>query len=72
MARIRSSDRITMVAAAHSSRPGAAMSFTPGGGGAGTGPCLPGTWNLDSMRIGALATALPGLSPPRAPASRSR
>jgi hypothetical protein len=34
----------------------------PGGGGAGTGSCLPGTWNLDTEHIDALATALPGLT----------
>ncbi len=34
----------------------------PGGGGAGSGSCLPGTWNLDTEQIGALTTALPGLT----------
>ena len=64
MARIRKLGiSITMVAAVALLAAGCQpLSFTPGGGGAGTGPCLPGTWNLDSMRIGALATALPGLS----------
>ena len=38
------------------------LTFLPGGGGAGSGSCLPGTWNLDSEQIGTLATALPGLT----------
>ena len=64
MARIRKLGiSITMIAAVALLATGCQpFSFTPGGGGAGTGPCLPGTWNLDSMNIGALSTALPGLS----------
>jgi hypothetical protein len=38
------------------------FNFTPGGGSAGSGSCLPGTWNLDTETFGALTTALPGLS----------
>lgn len=38
------------------------LNFIPGGGGAGTGSCVPGTWQLDAEHIGALTTALPGLS----------
>jgi hypothetical protein len=37
--------------------------FTPGGGGAGTGACLPGTWNLDAETIFApLPTQLGSIS----------
>jgi len=38
------------------------LTFLPGGGGAGTGSCLGGTWNLDTEHIGALSTAFPGLT----------
>jgi len=37
--------------------------FVPGSNGAGTGNCLPGTWNLDTEQIsGGLSSAIPGLT----------
>ena len=55
--------RLALVAIAAVLAGGCLPQFLPGGGGAGSGSCLPGTWNLDTEQItGALNTALPGLS----------